>query len=227
MTLTVQGLRFTYPGWPPTLQGASLEVPAGTSGFLLGPSGSGKSTLLRCVNLLEPVDSGRIFFEGDEITRKGVKVDRIRQRIGIVFQQFNLFPHLRAIDNLTIAARRVGKVQRREAETRAKELLERVGLADKAGAKPAALSGGERQRVAIARALVARPPLLLADEPTGNLDARTGEGVIALFKELHADGMTLLIVTHEARVSHAATRVLVLREGRLAPEDAERSMETL
>ena len=114
-----------------------------------------------------------------------------------------------------------------DAERRAREALDRVGLADKAGAKPAALSGGERQRVAIARALVARPPLLLADEPTGNLDARTGEGVIALFKELHADGMTLLIVTHEARVSHAATRVLVLREGRLAPEDAERSMETL
>src|SRR4029453_14512491 len=129
----------------------------GTGGerfVIIGPSGSGKSTLLRCVNLLEPVDSGRIFFEGKEITGKGVKVDVVRQRIGMVFQQFNLFPHLRAFDNLTLAARRGGKIPKKEAELRAHALLKRVGLEDKAQSYPHQLSGGQQQRVAIARALM-------------------------------------------------------------------------
>ena len=136
------------------LAGIDLTVNAGEALVIIGPSGSGKSTLLRCVNLLEPVDSGRIFFEGEEITGKGVKVPAVRQRIGIVFQQFDLFPHLRAIDNLTLAARRVGKVPHKEAEQRARELLELVGLTEKERSYPHQLSGGQQQRIAIARALM-------------------------------------------------------------------------
>jgi putative ABC transport system ATP-binding protein len=141
-------------------------------------------------------------------------------QIGFIFQSFNLLPGLTALENVLLPDFFGDGVP--DAERRAREALARVGLADKAKSRPAALSGGERQRVAIARALLARPPLLLADEPTGNLDAQTGEGVISLFRELHKEGMTLLIVTHEARVSHAANRVMVLREGRLAAETSEK-----
>src|SRR4051812_27881137 len=139
------------------LRGIDLSVAAGEVLVVIGPSGSGKSTLLRCVNLLEPIDSGRVLLEGDEITRKGADVARLRQRVGIVFQQFNLFPHLRVIDNLTLAVRRLRKVPRARAEERAQELLDRVGLAEKARQYPHQLSGGQQQRVAIARALMMEP----------------------------------------------------------------------
>jgi polar amino acid transport system ATP-binding protein len=186
---------------------------------VIGPSGSGKSTLLRCVNLLEPVDSGRIFFEGEEITGKGVKVDRIRQRIGIVFQQFNLFPHLRAIDNLTIAARRVGKIPRREAEARAKELLERVGLADKARSYPHQLSGGQQQRVAIARALMMRPHVMLFDEVTSALDPELVGEVLVVMRDLARDGMTMIVVTHEMQFAReVGDRVVFMDNGRIVEE---------
>ena len=186
---------------------------------VIGPSGSGKSTLLRCVNLLEPVDSGRIFFEGEEITGKGVKVDRIRQRIGIVFQQFNLFPHLRAIDNLTIAARRVGKIPRREAEARAKELLERVGLADKARSYPHQLSGGQQQRVAIARALMMRPHVMLFDEVTSALDPELVGEVLVVMRDLARDGMTMMVVTHEMQFAReVGDRVVFMDNGRIVEE---------
>src|SRR5690242_1935950 len=139
------------------LDGIELEVASGEVLVVIGPSGSGKSTLLRCVNLLEPLDSGRIFFEGDEITRKGTDVSRVRQRIGMVFQQFNLFPHLSVLSNVTIAARRIRKLSRAEAEQKAHELLAQVGLENKAGQHPHQLSGGQQQRVAIARALMMEP----------------------------------------------------------------------
>ena len=179
------------------LDGVDLTVSAGEALVIIGPSGSGKSTLLRCVNLLEPVDSGRIFFEGEEITRKGVKVPAVRQRIGIVFQQFNLFPHLRAIDNLTLAARRVGHIGRKEAETRAHELLQRVGLSDKARSYPHQLSGGQQQRVAIARALMMSPHVMLFDEVTSALDPELVGEVLVVMRDLAQTGMTMLVVTHE------------------------------
>ena len=201
------------------LDGIDLSVEPREVLVVIGPSGSGKSTLLRCVNLLEPVDGGRIFFEGEEITRKGVKVDRIRQRIGIVFQQFNLFPHLRAIDNLTIAARRVGKIPRREAEGRAKELLERVGLADKARSYPHQLSGGQQQRVAIARALMMRPHVMLFDEVTSALDPELVGEVLVVMRDLARDGMTMIVVTHEMQFAReVGDRVVFMDNGRIVEE---------
>jgi polar amino acid transport system ATP-binding protein len=179
---------------------------------IIGPSGSGKSTLLRCVNLLEPVDSGRIFFEGEEITGKGVKVPALRQRIGIVFQQFNLFPHLRAIDNLTLAARRVGKVSHKEADRRAHELLERVGLTEKARSYPHQLSGGQQQRIAIARALMMRPHVMLFDEVTSALDPELVGEVLIVMRDLAKDGMTMLVVTHEMQFAREVGDHLVFMD---------------
>jgi ABC-type polar amino acid transport system ATPase subunit len=195
------------------LDGVDLVVNAGQALVVIGPSGSGKSTLLRCVNLLEPIDSGRIFFEGEEITRKGAKVAAIRQRIGIVFQQFNLFPHLRAIDNLTLAARRVSHIPRKDAEQRARELLERVGLADKARSYPHQLSGGQQQRVAIARALMMRPHVMLFDEVTSALDPELVGEVLVVMRDLARDGMTMLVVTHEMQFARDVGDHLIFMDG--------------
>src|SRR6266542_1517440 len=194
------------------LDGIDLTVNAGEALVIIGASGSGKSTLLRCINLLEPVDSGRIFFDGDEITRKGVKVHTIRQRIGIVFQQFNLFPHLRAIDNLTLAARRVGKIPAKEAELRARELLKRVGLEDKARSYPHQLSGGQQQRVAIARALMMSPHVMLFDEVTSALDPELVGEVLVVMRDLARDGMTMLVVTHEMQFAREVGDHLVFMD---------------
>jgi ABC-type polar amino acid transport system ATPase subunit len=195
------------------LDGVDLTVNSREALVIIGPSGSGKSTLLRCVNLLEPVDGGRIFLEGEEITRKGVKVPAVRQRIGIVFQQFNLFPHLRAIDNLTLAARRVGHVGRSEAEQRAHELLDRVGLADKARSYPHQLSGGQQQRVAIARALMMRPHVMLFDEVTSALDPELVGEVLVVMRDLANDGMTMLVVTHEMQFAREVGDQLIFMDG--------------
>jgi len=201
------------------LDGVDLTVNAGEALVVIGPSGSGKSTLLRCVNLLEPVDSGRIFFEGEEITRKGVKVPAIRQRIGIVFQQFNLFPHLRAIDNLTLASRRVGHVGRKEAEQRAHELLQRVGLADKARSYPHQLSGGQQQRVAIARALMMRPHVMLFDEVTSALDPELVGEVLVVMRDLANDGMTMLVVTHEMQFARdVGDHLIFMDDGKIVEQ---------
>jgi ABC-type polar amino acid transport system ATPase subunit len=201
------------------LDGVDLSVDQGDVLVVIGPSGSGKSTLLRCVNLLEPIDSGRIFFEGQDLTGRGVKVDRIRQRIGIVFQQFNLFPHLRAIDNLTLAARRVAKMPRKEAEARAHELLERVGLDGKARSYPHQLSGGQQQRVAIARALMMRPHVMLFDEVTSALDPELVGEVLIVMRDLAKDGMTMLVVTHEMQFARdVGDRLIFMDDGKIVEQ---------
>jgi ABC-type polar amino acid transport system ATPase subunit len=203
------------------LDGVDLSVDHGDVLVVIGPSGSGKSTLLRCINLLEPIDSGRIFFEGQELTGRGVKVDRIRQRIGIVFQQFNLFPHLRAIDNLTIAARRVAKMPKKEAEARAHELLERVGLDGKARSYPHQLSGGQQQRVAIARALMMRPHVMLFDEVTSALDPELVGEVLVVMRNLAQDGMTMLVVTHEMQFARDVGDRLIFMDGGKIVEEGQ------
>ena len=201
------------------LDGIDLTVNAGQALVIIGPSGSGKSTLLRCVNLLEPVDSGRILFEGEEITGKGTKVPAVRQRIGIVFQQFNLFPHLRAIDNLTLAARRVGKIPRQEAQQRAHELLERVGLSEKARSYPHQLSGGQQQRIAIARALMMRPHVMLFDEVTSALDPELVGEVLVVMRDLARDGMTMLVVTHEMQFAReVGDQLIFMDEGKIVEQ---------
>jgi polar amino acid transport system ATP-binding protein len=201
------------------LDGIDLTVNAGQALVIIGPSGSGKSTLLRCVNLLEPVDSGRIFFEGEEITGKGTRVPAVRQRIGIVFQQFNLFPHLRAIDNLTLAARRVGKIPRKEAEQRAHELLERVGLSEKARSYPHQLSGGQQQRIAIARALMMRPHVMLFDEVTSALDPELVGEVLVVMRDLAREGMTMLVVTHEMQFARdVGDQLIFMDEGKIVEQ---------
>jgi polar amino acid transport system ATP-binding protein len=201
------------------LDGVDVTVNTGEALVIIGPSGSGKSTLLRCVNLLEPVDSGRIFFEGREITGKGVKVDVVRQRIGMVFQQFNLFPHLRAIDNLTLAARRVGKLSKKEAHLRARELLKRVGLDDKAQSYPHQLSGGQQQRVAIARALMMSPHVMLFDEVTSALDPELVGEVLVVMRDLARDGMTMLVVTHEMQFARdVGDHLIFMDDGKIVEQ---------
>jgi polar amino acid transport system ATP-binding protein len=203
------------------LDGIDLSVAPGEVLVVIGPSGSGKSTLLRCVNLLEPIDSGRIWFEGQDLTARGVKVDRIRQRIGIVFQQFNLFPHLRAIDNVTLAARRVAHMPRRDALARAHELLERVGLDGKARSYPHQLSGGQQQRVAIARALMMQPHVMLFDEVTSALDPELVGEVLVVMRDLAQDGMTMLVVTHEMQFAREVGDRLIFMDGGLIVEEGQ------
>jgi polar amino acid transport system ATP-binding protein len=214
----LEGVRKSF-GDNLVLDGIDLAVSAGQVLVVIGPSGSGKSTLLRCVNLLEPVDEGRIYFEGEEITRRGVRLNEIRQRIGIVFQQFNLFPHLRAIDNLTLAARRIKKMPRGDAEARAQELLVQVGLAEKARSYPHQLSGGQQQRVAIARALMMHPHVMLFDEVTSALDPELVGEVLIVMRDLARDGMTMLVVTHEMQFAREVGDHLVfMDEGRIVEQ---------
>jgi len=183
---------------------------------VIGSSGSGKSTLLRCVNLLEPIDAGRIFVGGDEITAKGVNVNRLRRRIGIVFQAYNLFPHMSVIDNVSLAPRRVLGLSKADAEARAMELLDRIGLAAKRDDYPDRLSGGQQQRVAIARALAMQPDLMLLDEITSALDPELVAEVLGLIRELAGSGMTMLIATHEMGFARdIANRVSFIDEGRI------------
>ena len=201
------------------LEGIDLTVDAGEVLVVIGASGSGKSTLLRCINLLEPIDSGRIFFEGSEITGKGVNVAQVRQRIGIVFQQFNLFPHLKAIDNLTLADRRVRKTPRDEAKKRALELLRRVGLEEKANQHPHQLSGGQQQRIAIARALMMSPHVVLFDEVTSALDPELVGEVLIVMRDLAQVGMTMVVVTHEMQFAREVGDWLIfIDEGRIVEQ---------
>ena len=196
------------------LRGIDLAVGEHQVVCLIGASGSGKSTLLRCVNLIERVDAGRIFLGGEEITRPGVDADRVRRRIGIVFQAFNLFPHMTVLRNVTLAPRSVLGRSRADAEARARELLGRFGLADKADEYPDRLSGGQQQRAAIVRALAMEPELMLLDEVTSALDPELVSEVLELIRELAAAGMTMLIATHEMGFARdIADRVCFLDEG--------------
>jgi polar amino acid transport system ATP-binding protein len=198
------------------LAGIDLTVATGEVLVIIGPSGSGKSTLLRCINLLEPLQSGRIYFEGEEITRKGADVSGARQRIGIVFQQFNLFPHLTVMSNLTLAARRIRKLPRSDAEARARELLHTVGLSEKADQHPHQLSGGQQQRVAIARALMMAPHVMLFDEVTSALDPELVGEVLVVMRDLAESGMTMLVVTHEMQFAReVGDRLIFMDEGRI------------
>lgn len=179
------------------LRGVDLEVQPHEAVCLIGASGSGKSTLLRCVNLLEPVDDGAIWLGGTDITDPGIEPNKVRRRIGIVFQAFNLFPHLSVLDNITLAPRRVHGLSRADARARARELLDRFGLADKAADYPDRLSGGQQQRVAVVRALATEPELMLFDEVTSALDPELVGEVLDIIRDLKDGGMTMLIATHE------------------------------
>jgi polar amino acid transport system ATP-binding protein len=194
--LEIDGLHKSF-GDLEVLRGIDLVVDAHEVVCLIGSSGSGKSTLLRCINLLDPIDAGRIVVAGDEITAKGVDVNRIRRKVGIVFQAFNLFPHMSVLDNVRLAPWKVLGLGRDDAEARATELLDRIGLAGKRNDYPDRLSGGQQQRVAIVRALAMQPDLLLLDEITSALDPELVAEVLNLIRELAANGMTMIIATHE------------------------------
>ncbi|MFF4499064.1 amino acid ABC transporter ATP-binding protein [Streptomyces sp. NPDC001401] len=194
--LRMESVRKTF-GDSVVLRGVDLEVAPHTVTALIGASGSGKSTLLRCANLLEEIDDGAIWLDGEEITDPRADQDAVRRRIGVVFQAYNLFPHMTVLDNITLAPRRVHGASRAEAEERARELLERLGLAGKAGEYPDRLSGGQQQRVAIVRALAVRPRLLLLDEITAALDPELVGEVLTVVRDLKDDGMTMVLATHE------------------------------
>ncbi|RIJ77885.1 amino acid ABC transporter ATP-binding protein [Nakamurella silvestris] len=214
--LRVTGLRKSY-GSSVVLRDLHLEVGRHRCVTLIGASGSGKSTLLRCVNLLEEVDDGQIFLDGKDITDPRVDPDEIRSRVGIVFQSFNLFPHMKVLDNITLAPRKVHGVPKDQAEAEAMELLARVGLRDKATARPDSLSGGQQQRVAIVRALVNKPVLMLFDEVTSALDPELVGEVLAMIKDLKSDGMTMLVATHEMGFARQVSDAVVfLSEGSVA-----------
>ena len=217
--LRLEGVRKSF-GDNLVLDGIDLDVQTGEVLVVIGPSGSGKSTLLRCVNLLEPIQAGRIFLEGEEITAKNADVAGVRQRVGIVFQQFNLFPHLTAMDNLTLAARRIRKLPRAEAELRARELLDVVGLPEKAGQHPHQLSGGQQQRVAIARALMMSPKVVLFDEVTSALDPElVGEVLIVMRDLARGHGTTMLMVTHEMHFARdVGDRVIFMDGGKIVEQ---------
>ncbi|MGN6102180.1 MAG: amino acid ABC transporter ATP-binding protein [Devosia sp.] len=198
------------------LDGVSLEVRRGEVVCLIGPSGSGKSTLLRTINALEPIDGGAVIFDGIDVHASRTDLRRIRQRMGMVFQNFELFPHMTVLGNVSVGPRKILKLPAAEAESRARQLLDKVGLADKVEMRPAELSGGQQQRVAIARALAMQPDMMLFDEPTSALDPETIGEVLSVMKRLADDGMTMVVVTHEmtfaARVAH---RVAVFDRGRI------------
>jgi polar amino acid transport system ATP-binding protein len=216
--LVVEGLHKSF-GELEVLRGIDLTVAEHEVVCLIGASGSGKSTLLRCINLLEPIDAGRVVVSGEEITGEGVKVDKIRRRIGIVFQAFNLFPHMSVLDNVTLAPRRVLKTPRAIAEAEATELLTRFGLADKRDQLPDRLSGGQQQRVAIVRALAMKPDILLLDEVTSALDPELVAEVLNVIRELARSGMTMVIATHEMGFARdIADRVCFLDAGTIVEQ---------
>jgi polar amino acid transport system ATP-binding protein len=215
----VEDVHRRYPNGVEALRGVSLVAHEGEVVCIIGPSGSGKSTLLRCVNGLEPIDKGRILFDNREVSTKGRAAREIRQQIGMVFQSFELFPHMTALANVGEGPRTVLRLARSEVETRGREFLAKVGLAHKADALPAQLSGGQQQRVAIARALAMEPRAMLFDEATSALDPETVGEVLAVMQQLAQEGMTMLVVTHEmAFAREAADWVVVMENGQILEE---------
>ena len=201
------------------LRGVNQHITKGEKLVVIGPSGSGKSTFLRCLNLLEMPSSGKVIFEGTDIMQRGVDINHIRQRMGMVFQQFNLFPHKTVLENITLAPVHLKVMTKEQANQRAMELLERVGLPEKANAYPAALSGGQKQRIAIVRALAMNPDVMLFDEPTSALDPEMVGEVLDVMKDLARDGMTMVVVTHEMGFAReVGDRVLFMDEGSIVEE---------
>jgi polar amino acid transport system ATP-binding protein len=216
--LHVRALRKTF-GATEVLRGIDLRVSAQELVFIIGPSGSGKSTLLRCCNRLEEPTSGAITFDGIDLMAHGTNINAMRRRIGMVFQSFNLYPHMTALGNVTLALRKVVGKSRNEAEIAGMAALDRVGLAAKAKSYPGELSGGQQQRVAIARALALEPAMMLFDEPTSALDPELVGSVLAVMRELKAAGMTMLVVSHEMRFARdAADRVIFMDHGLIVEE---------
>lgn len=215
MLMSVSGLRLSY-GATEVLKGIDLEVDHGETIFVIGPSGSGKSSFLRCCNRLEEPSAGSIVFEGQDLLVKGVDLNQIRRRIGMVFQSFNLYPHMTALGNVRLALRRVLKLPRDKADAVAKAQLDRVGLSSYISQYPAQLSGGQQQRVAIARALALEPRIMLFDEPTSALDPELVSEVLGVLSELKLDGMTMVVVSHEMRFARsAADRVVFMADGQI------------
>jgi ABC-type polar amino acid transport system ATPase subunit len=195
------------------LDGIDLEVERGAAIVIAGPSGSGKSTILRCINGLEPIDAGEISFDGRVVDATSREIYSIRAQIGMVFQQFNLFPHMTVLDNITLAPLEVEEASRKDAAERARRLLERVGIPEKADAYPADLSGGQQQRVAIARALAVEPKLMLFDEPTSALDPEMIREVLDVMRDLAREGMTMIVVTHEMGFAREVCDRIVFIDG--------------
>lgn len=221
--ISVKGLKKDF-GEIKVIRGIDMEIEKGDVVCIIGPSGSGKSTFLRCLNLLEKPNGGSVYFEGTDLTDPKVNLDQHRRKMGMVFQQFNLFPHKTVLENMIMAPVGVLKLSKAEATERAMKLLARVGLADRANEYPAKLSGGQKQRVAIVRALCMEPDVMLFDEPTSALDPEMVGEVLDVMKALAADGMTMVIVTHEMGFARqVANRVVFLDEGVIqeegAPED--------
>ncbi|MEE1392617.1 MAG: amino acid ABC transporter ATP-binding protein [Negativibacillus sp.] len=211
--ITTKNLTKNY-GKTQVLCGISETIEKGEKVVVIGPSGSGKSTFLRCLNLLEVPTGGEIWFEENNITAPGCDIQKVRRKMGMVFQQFNLFPHMTVLQNITFAPVRLGLMSQKEAEQKARELLSRIGLPDKEGAYPAQLSGGQKQRIAIVRSLAMNPDVMLFDEPTSALDPEMVGEVLQLMKELAEDGMTMVVVTHEMGFAkEVATRVMFIDEG--------------
>lgn len=207
------------------LDGVSMDIRKGEVVFIIGPSGSGKSTFLRCLNLLETPTSGRILFEGADITDKKTDINLHRRKMGMVFQQFNLFPHMNIMKNLTIAPMKLLKLSRDEAEGTARVLLERVGLSNRAEAYPNQLSGGQKQRIAIVRALCMKPDVMLFDEPTSALDPEMVGEVLTVMRELAEENMTMVVVTHEmAFAREVASRVVFMDNGSVVEENTPKEL---
>ena len=218
--ISVKNLRKSFHGTE-VLKGITTEIDRGDVVCIIGPSGSGKSTFLRCLNRLETPDSGEILLDGVDLMDRKTDLDRQRRKMGMVFQQFNLFPHMTILKNLTVSPMMLKKTPQAEAEAKAMQLLERVGLADRAGDYPAQLSGGQKQRVAIVRALCMEPEVMLFDEPTSALDPEMVGEVLDVMRELAGSGMTMVVVTHEMGFAReVGNRVLFMDEGIIMEENA-------